>query len=332
MEITFSVVVPVYKAELYLPKCIESVLSQSYKNFELILVDDGSPDNCPKICDEYALKDNRIKVIHKENGGASDARNVGIDASNGEFLFFLDSDDYWNTPCVLEKIYEIIQKNSGVHIVQFGQGNLYNKDNRQIYGPKRTLSQYNGSTSKEVIPTLISTDMLSISACSMALSRKFIIDNNIYFKKGLKTEDLEWSIRLYSFEPIWSFCDEYFYVYRLQQENSVTANIDYNHLCDYCWIIENAIKLIEQLHSTLKTALMSYLMYHTLIAIALCYKINIQTAQRKEILYRLKTICKRRIKKYTLNKKVKLAKTFYCLGGFKFMATALGFYLNNRGR
>lgn len=88
-----SLIVPVYNVEKYLCECIDSILSQTYKNFELILVDDGSPDNSGKICDEYAEKDSRIKVIHKENGGVSSARNVGLDNANGEYITFVDSDD-----------------------------------------------------------------------------------------------------------------------------------------------------------------------------------------------------------------------------------------------
>lgn len=88
-----SVIVPVYKVENVLNYCIDSILNQTYKNFELILVDDGSPDNSGKICDEYTKKDNRIKVIHKENGGVSSARNCGIDVAKGKYICFVDSDD-----------------------------------------------------------------------------------------------------------------------------------------------------------------------------------------------------------------------------------------------
>jgi glycosyltransferase involved in cell wall biosynthesis len=91
-----SVIVPVYKVEQYLHTCIESVLNQTYSNWELILVDDGSPDNCPQICDEYAAKDIRIKVIHKKNGGLSSARNAGLDIAKGDHMSFLDSDDFWS--------------------------------------------------------------------------------------------------------------------------------------------------------------------------------------------------------------------------------------------
>lgn len=88
-----SIIIPVYKAEKYLTRCVESVLSQTYENIELILVDDGSPDNCPRLCDELAEKDSRIKVIHKANGGASSARNCGLDNADGQLICFVDSDD-----------------------------------------------------------------------------------------------------------------------------------------------------------------------------------------------------------------------------------------------
>ena len=89
-----SIIVPIYKVENYLIRCIESIVCQTYENIEIILVDDGSPDKCPMICDEWAKKDERIKVIHKKNGGLSDARNAGIVIAQGEFLLFVDSDDY----------------------------------------------------------------------------------------------------------------------------------------------------------------------------------------------------------------------------------------------
>ena len=88
-----SIIVPVYNVEKYIERCIKSILNQSFTNFELILVDDGSPDNCGKICDEYKKKDSRIKVIHKKNGGLSDARNAGLNIATGKYIGFVDSDD-----------------------------------------------------------------------------------------------------------------------------------------------------------------------------------------------------------------------------------------------
>ena len=108
-----SVIVPVYKVEEYLNRCVDSILSQTFTDFELILIDDGSPDNCGKICDEYAQKDNRVCVIHKKNGGLSSARNTGIDwafkNSNSQYITFVDSDDLI-TKDYLEKLNDAIKE------------------------------------------------------------------------------------------------------------------------------------------------------------------------------------------------------------------------------
>lgn len=98
-----SVIVPIYKVEKYLDRCVQSILNQTYRNLEIILVDDGSPDNCPQMCDAYAKQDSRIKVIHKENGGLSDARNYGLDIAQGHYISFVDADDY-----IHPQMYEIM--------------------------------------------------------------------------------------------------------------------------------------------------------------------------------------------------------------------------------
>ena len=103
LEPLVSVIIPVYKTEAYLEKCVRSVIEQTYKNLEIILVDDGSPDNCPAICDAYAAQDRRVRVIHKPNGGLSDARNAGLDVMTGDYVAFVDSDD-WIEPQMYEKL------------------------------------------------------------------------------------------------------------------------------------------------------------------------------------------------------------------------------------
>lgn len=108
-----SVIVPCYNVEEYLPKCIDSIVGQTYKNLEIFLVDDGSPDNCGLICDEYANQDARITVIHKKNGGLSDARNVAIDVAKGEYITFVDSDDYVAIDYV-ESLYSLIIENDAL--------------------------------------------------------------------------------------------------------------------------------------------------------------------------------------------------------------------------
>lgn len=119
MKFKISIIVPIYKVEKYLNRCIDSILNQSYKNIEVILVDDGSPDNCGKICDEYLLKDNRIRVIHKENGGLSSARNSGLDIATGDYIGFVDSDD-WIEP----KMYETLIENAIKYNAQISVGGV----------------------------------------------------------------------------------------------------------------------------------------------------------------------------------------------------------------
>ena len=106
-----SVIVPIYKVEDYLHRCVDSIINQTYTNLEIILVDDGSPDNCPRICDEYAKKDSRIRVIHKKNGGLSDARNAGIDIATGEYIMFIDSDDFVDREMMKSMMRNMIHNN-----------------------------------------------------------------------------------------------------------------------------------------------------------------------------------------------------------------------------
>lgn len=131
-----SIIIPVYKVESYLGRCIESILNQTFNDFELILVDDGSPDNSGKICDYYALNDSRVKVVHKENGGVSSARNVGIEQADGEWLTFIDADDYVS-PNLLRDYIENIE-NSDLLIQGFSYNAKKNvsMENRLIEGDK----------------------------------------------------------------------------------------------------------------------------------------------------------------------------------------------------
>ena len=125
-----SVIVPVYNVEKYLCQCVDSILGQTYRDLEVILVDDGSPDGCPRICDEYARKDGRVKVIHKKNGGLSDARNAGLEMAGGEYVIFVDSDDFWKDESVLSRLVEIFEGGDREwDFVNFNCQYFYQQDN-----------------------------------------------------------------------------------------------------------------------------------------------------------------------------------------------------------
>ena len=142
-----SVVIPIYKVEKYLDRCIESIVNQTYQNLEIILVDDGSPDNCPRICEVWARKDNRIKVIHKENGGLSDARNAGMRFAKGEYIAFVDSDDFVSKDFFETLIMVAFQEDSDIvecNVTKFyGEGQIGGfADDLSIctYNPESALS------------------------------------------------------------------------------------------------------------------------------------------------------------------------------------------------
>lgn len=132
---TISVIVPVYNVEKYIHRCVDSILSQTFQDFELILVDDGSLDNCGAICDKYAAKDSRIRVIHKENGGLSSARNAGIDAARGDYLFFMDSDDVIHPDCLRILMECISQTGAEIALGEFArfEGEMPSADSYAVW-------------------------------------------------------------------------------------------------------------------------------------------------------------------------------------------------------
>ena len=143
MQKLISIIVPVYKVETYLPTCIDSIINQTYKNIEIILADDGSPDNCPDICDEYAKRDSRIKVIHKENGGLSDARNAGLEIAAGDYIGFVDSDDY-----IASDMYETLlneAENNEAEIVMCRAYNVYDDDTTHYPTEKKEIQMFSGN-------------------------------------------------------------------------------------------------------------------------------------------------------------------------------------------
>lgn len=139
MQRQFSVIVPIYKVEQYLHKCVESILAQTFTDFELLLVDDGSPDNCPKICDDYARRDNRVRVIHKANGGLVSARNAGIKAATGKFICYVDGDD-WIEENLLETVWNKVLKTVTPDVIVFqGVRQFAEKQVPLPAGPKEGL-------------------------------------------------------------------------------------------------------------------------------------------------------------------------------------------------
>ena len=202
-----TVVVPVYKTEKYLGRCVASIINQTHSNLEIILVDDGSPDNCPQMCDEWAQKDNRIRVIHKENQGLGMARNTGIDNANGEYICFFDSDDYI-APETIDLAYTLARTTSADSVI-FGltsvdaQGRTEEK-----YVPWTEKIMYCGAEVQQILlPEMVAPDPetgiscgLPLSACCELISMEVIERASWRFvsEREIVSEDMYSIIALYA--------------------------------------------------------------------------------------------------------------------------------------
>lgn len=184
-----SVIVPIYNVEPYLRRCVDSLLGQTYADFEVILVDDGSPDNCGAICDMYEARDDRVRVIHKPNGGLSDARNAGLEIARGEYIAFVDSDD-WVTPDYLERMLEAMQQ-TGADICECGI--------LRTCGEENIPSEASGTSvvydTEKAMKELICDGTFHQYVWNKLYRRKVIGDN--LFPKGKTNEDEFWTYRVF---------------------------------------------------------------------------------------------------------------------------------------
>lgn len=202
-----SIIVPVYKVEAYLDECVQSILSQSFKDFELILVDDGSPDNCPALCDSYAKQDERVVALHKPNGGLSDARNYGLDRSKGKYIAFVDSDDII-AEGALEALYnEIVEKDADI---------VLGKVIRFVVGggtrPYTRLEERKVIDGKEALTMLLQGRKINISMCGALYKRE--IWEDIRMPKGYICEDWYTTPSLYLSAEKVIYSPKLWYLYR----------------------------------------------------------------------------------------------------------------------
>lgn len=234
---TVSVIVPVYKVEPFLEECIDSILNQTFDDFELILVDDGSPDNCPKICDEYARTDKRVVVIHKENGGLSSARNAGLDVAKGRYVLFVDSDDYVKKELLSTCVQKIQETNAD--IVRFGYTKIRN-DKSVIHDTslKNNSFFFNNSEDKlKFICENLLTFKIPFTSWSALYDNRIIMEHNLRFRseREIYSEDSYFST-LYTFYS--SNCvtiGEIFYVYRLNESSLMgTYRANKTHQINKC--------------------------------------------------------------------------------------------------
>ena len=237
-----SVIVPVYKVEKYLEKCVDSIINQTYKNLEIILVDDGSPDNCSKMCDLYAKEDKRVKVIHKQNGGLSDARNAGLDIMTGDFVCFVDSDD-WVEKNYVEEMLNIQQK-TNADVVACGI-NLVNEENGKssIY---YNINQTTIFETHDIIENYYNGNGIISGVAWNKLYKKEIF-NNLRYPKGILFEDVAIILNiLFQCEKV-VILKDMLYNYLDRQGSIMKSNWNHQKLVSKLFMFEKRLDfLLEQ--------------------------------------------------------------------------------------
>ncbi len=256
-----SIVIPLYNAEKYLEECLESILGQTFSDFEVVLVDDGSKDKSGEICDAYAQRDSRVKVIHKENGGQSAARNTGAAKATGDYIVFLDSDDFFIGNTFFADIATFPQK-ADVICCKFQK--YYDKDKRF---EDCTFSYVNAALEKSMddrLLRMVMDDAYFGMAWAKVIKRQILTDNDIMFDTSLVScEDMDWFYRVITAAQSLELLDVSYIAYR-QREGSVTKTVKAKNIMDFINTLEKwtaavqTLPLSEKMKTALRGSLAKY--------------------------------------------------------------------------
>lgn len=240
MNKCISIIIPVYKVEEYLNRCIESIVTQTYDNLQIIIVDDGSPDKCPMICDEWNSRDERIQVIHKENGGLSSARNAGLHIAKGEYVLFVDSDDCI-APDACEKLYTYA---GGVDLV-VAEATIY-ENGKSIHRVHTNLKEnYIYSGAECAIEEIMAGEWFA-AACYNFYKRDFLLDNNLFFVEGILHEDIDYLPKLFLAAKTVKYLHYEFYKY-ITRSTSICGTKSKKHFTDLIQTYSSWAKLNESI-------------------------------------------------------------------------------------
>ncbi len=237
-----SIIIPVYNVAVYLEQCVQSVLLQTYTDTEILLVDDGSTDQSGQLCDQLAQQNERIRVVHKTNGGLSDARNAGLRCATGKYVAFLDGDDVWLQRDGLQQMVALLEQNP-TDLLLFLCVDLYpeRKELRREYD----TTFVNSHSAQEVFANLVRTQAFNMSACFQLVRRAFIEDNDLYFTKGLLSEDVDWSLRVWRSVERVQATNIVMYGYQ-HREGSITTSYAIRNLRSYDYIFRKFYALYRE--------------------------------------------------------------------------------------
>ena len=320
-----SVIIPVYKTEKYLRQCVDSVLNQTYKDIEIILVDDGSPDQCGQLCDEYEKLHENVKVIHKENGGLSDARNAGVKVAQGEYLMFLDSDDYWQRKTGLQQLMHQLEEQQ-CDILNFHYVKQYEDTGKtESAFPIADAQKYAKYNRTETFIHMVADGQYIASACNKIIRKSLFEENDLDFRKGVFSEDVEWCARLAICGASYGISNLELYVYR-QRTASITHELSRKNLEDLKNHIITAAGHAEGLSDGFKNAYLSYVAYQYAVFFVSAGYVGKQ--DMRELYREMKQYVY--LFDYDASPKVKQMKKIYRLSGYKGLCLAGRIYAKIR--
>ena len=326
MKVSF--ILPIYNVEKYLSECVESILIQTYRDFEMLLVDDGSPDNCPALCDEWAKKDGRIKALHKPNGGLSDARNYGLEHAQGDYVIFVDSDDFWVNKDCLQRLINVVDAHPECDFIGFNCSYYYSdtKTFNKWVAYDESLSK---PTDKDtVLRSLVASGTFPMSACLKILKRKALLEINLNFIKGLLSEDIPWFIDLLEGAKKCMFINDYIYAYRQGVVGSISNSFSVRNFNSILRIIDNELQKLEgrTFNEKTKDYIKSFLAYELCICLGGLGQLD--KSVRNEYYEKLKPY--KWLLKFRQNPKVKKVSLLNSLVGFRLTRVFLEFYFSRR--
>lgn len=327
-NLKLSIIIPVYNSEKHLSECVNSVLNQTYTNFEIILVNDGSSDSSGKICDDFSKSDSRIITVHKKNGGTSSARNAGIDAATGDYITFMDNDDYWDDTTALETVMHQLEENNS-DILMHENSILWVDTNEFI--PAKTNCIREDIVNKpapEALSRIIESGAFSLYCVwSKVFKTSIIKDNGVRFPEGMRNEDTYFCLNAFLLAKSYDWCNKSFYVYKKGHSTAQTRTLKYSHLND----LKNlCIRFAEDIEAKkygedFKNALLSYLAFPYCVWMG-----QSKIVKAPELKEDLKCMKKYRyLLKYNLHpnvKKIRLANRFL---GFAITSMLLSFYIKH---
>lgn len=308
-----SVIVPIYNVEEYINRCISSIVNQTYRDLEIILVDDGSPDNCPKICDDWANKDNRIKVIHKKNGGLSDARNVALDIAVGSYVTFVDGDDFIDINYINVLYRNLITNNADISTVNFERVFQY----VELANDKKIYKSTTYTTREALLDMLL---MKNLTQTAWGKLYKIELFSKLRYPKGALYEDLAIAYKLLVLTKKVVYCEESLYKYFIRKDSIMQREFSINQYVEIQFI-EESMSIVEnkypELHVEIRIRkVVSY--FQTLYRILSSKDRGEYIAEQETVMKMIKIYSKGLIFNKSVNKNLKIKIISFQFGKWAF--------------